>query len=116
MKLRHAATLALVGWYLMIPPPVAWGVHSISASSAKRTSCESEGSARHRRRHLSNPSGICPFCIRASIAASADALPHCKVASNAERGSWLPRGSSVLSLCIKFWASVLIAGATMSSA
>jgi hypothetical protein len=25
MKLRHAAALALVGWYLMVPPPV---IHS----------------------------------------------------------------------------------------
>ena len=25
MKLRHAAALALVGWYLMVPPPIGKG-------------------------------------------------------------------------------------------
>jgi hypothetical protein len=24
MKPRHAATLALLGWYLMVPPPYGW--------------------------------------------------------------------------------------------
>jgi hypothetical protein len=29
MKPRHAAALALVGWYLVVPPPYSQGAHSL---------------------------------------------------------------------------------------
>jgi hypothetical protein len=31
MKLRHTAALALVGWYLMVSPPVLFSIHDSAA-------------------------------------------------------------------------------------
>jgi hypothetical protein len=39
MALRHAAALALVGWYLVVPPPT----HSAGLDSADRRAYPSEG-------------------------------------------------------------------------
>ncbi len=33
MNPRHAAALALVGWYLLIPPHVHWNGHNVAFSS-----------------------------------------------------------------------------------